>query len=70
MMTFEEGQVQNIVAWTRSTCRGPMLAVVSFLKNDHVDVRLLKPRAAKPAPGERDAFAFFPLSRSASGCGF
>jgi len=70
MMTFEEGQVQNVIAWTRSTCRGPMLAIVSLLKNDHVDVRLLKPRAEKPSPGERDAFAFFPLSRSASGCGF
>jgi hypothetical protein len=62
-MTFEDGQVRNVVAWADSTCRGPMLAVVSLYVNDRVDVRLLKPApvpsasGAGGAPGSVDAGA-------------
>jgi hypothetical protein len=66
-MTFEDGQVHNVVAWADSTCRGPMLAIVSFYKNDHVDVRLLKPHGGADS---RDAFARFDLSRSETGCDY
>jgi hypothetical protein len=70
-MTFEDGQVQNIVAWVDSTCRGPMLAVVSLLKSDRVDVRLLQPSAAAAAGDtKRDAFALFSLDRLDNGCGY
>ena len=67
-MEFEDGQVQNLVAWVDSTCRGPMLAVVSLYKNDRVGLRLMKPRSAPPTAGatatpERDAFALFSLDR-------
>lgn len=69
LMTFEDGQVRNIVAWVDSTCRGTMLAIVSLYSSDHVDVRLLKPGAAS-ATNPQDAFALFPLDRREAGCGF
>lgn len=69
-LQFEEGQVHNIVAWVSSTCRGPMLAIVSLYKNDHVAVRLLKPGTTGLAGADRDAFALFQMSRSRTGCGF
>jgi hypothetical protein len=55
MLVFDDGQVQNIVGWAESTCRGSMLAVLSLYKDEHVDVRLLRPRgvgACSAAPAE------------------
>jgi hypothetical protein len=69
-MTFEDGQIQNIVAWVDSTCRGTMLAVVSLAKNDHVEVRLLKPAIGPPNTTKRDSFALFSLDRNDNGCGY
>jgi len=66
-LTFEDGQVQNIVAWVESSCRGKMLGVVSLYKSNHVEVRLLKPGTSATS---RDAFALFRLDRSENGCGF
>lgn len=72
LMTFEDGQVKNIIAWVDSTCRGPMLAIVSLYNTDRVDVRILKaaPTGASGATDHRDAFALFPLDRREAGCGF
>lgn len=69
LMTFDEGQVHNFIAWVESSCRGSMLSVVSLYKSDRVDVRILKPAPAG-AGGQRDAFALFPLDRREGGCGF
>jgi hypothetical protein len=67
-MTFEDGQVDNIIAWVHSSCRGPMLSVVSLYRNDRVEVRLLKPPGTDPTqPKAADAFALFPLERTAHG---
>jgi len=68
LMTFEEGQTHNIIAWVDSTCRGSMLAVVSLYDRDRVEVRLLKPAQPNSAT-TTDAFALFPLSRAKAGCG-
>jgi hypothetical protein len=71
-MTFEDGQVVNVLAWVQSTCRGRMLAVVSLYKNDRAQVRLLKP-AETPTPDgaePQDGFAVFLLERREDGCGF
>jgi hypothetical protein len=65
-LTFEDGQVQNVVAWVDSTCRGKMLAIVSLYKSNHVQVRLLKPGAN--TTNDRDAFALFMLDRYDDGC--
>jgi hypothetical protein len=68
LMTFEDGQVHNIISWVDSTCRGKMLAVVSLYSPDRVEVRLLKP-APSNATSPGDAFALFPLTRADNGCG-
>lgn len=69
LMTFEDGQVHNVIAWVESTCRGRMLAVISLHNTDRVEVRLLKP-APNNSASPRDAFALFPLDRREAGCGF
>ena len=38
---FGEGHDHDFFAWVDSTCQGTMLAVISLLKNDAVEVRLL-----------------------------
>jgi hypothetical protein len=70
---FGEGHDHDFFAWVDSTCQGTMLAVVSLLKNDAVEVRLLKPAADPPPdspPERRPGFALFYLERRDSGCGF
>jgi len=66
LMTFEEGQAHNVVAWVDSTCRGKMLAIVSLYNRDRVEVRLLKPAPTKSTSS--DAFALFTLSRVTGSC--
>lgn len=69
-LEFEEGQVHNVVAWVDSSCRGPMLSIVSMYKNGHVALRLLKPGTTGIDGTDRDAFALFQMARSDTGCGF
>jgi hypothetical protein len=67
-MEFGDGQIQNLVTWTSSTCRGPALAIVSLYRNDRVEVRLMKPPGTDPtAPGAAEGFGLFQLERSAHG---
>jgi hypothetical protein len=67
-LTFEDGQVHNIMAWVDSSCQGRMLAVVSLYKANHVELRLMKPGAS--ATDSKGAFALFPLERREDGCGW
>jgi hypothetical protein len=67
-MTFEDGQVQNIVGWVNARCRGSVLVIVSLLKTDRVDVRLLEPK--DQVPTGNDVFSVFSLTRNETGCGF
>lgn len=69
LMTFEDGRDHNLIGWAQSTCRGPMLTIVTLLETDEVEVRLLKPAPIPTVDGERDAFALFALKRAAD-CGF
>lgn len=79
-LTFGEGHEQDFFAWVDSTCQGTMLAVVSLMKNNQVELRLFKPAALPPAgapPAQRPGFAVFhldpkPLYKSSAenGCGF
>jgi len=79
-LSFGEGHEHDFFAWVDSTCQGTMLAVVSLMKNNQVELRLFKP-ARMPAPrasaAERPGFALFhlypkPLYRpeKEGGCGF
>jgi len=69
---FGTGRDDNFMAWVES-CGDPMLAVVSLMKNDDVELRLLTPPEA-PAPGETEpppaGFALFQLTRHENDCGF
>lgn len=70
---FGEGHDHDFFAWVDSTCQGTMLAVVSLLKNDAVEVRLLKPAPDVPqnaGPERQPGFALFYLERRNGGCGF
>jgi hypothetical protein len=70
---FGDGHQHDFFAWVDSTCQGTMLAVVSFLTNGDVEVRLLKP-AADPPEGasaqERPGFAKFYLKKQNTRCTF
>jgi hypothetical protein len=68
LMTFEDGQVQNIVGWVDVKCRGSVLVILSLLKTDRVDVRLLEPKDLVST--DNDVFSVFQLTRNESGCGF
>jgi hypothetical protein len=70
-MQFGEGREHNFFAWVDTTCQGTVLAVVSLMKNDDVEVRLLKPEPAPPA-GEKphSGFAVFLLKRHKGDCGY
>jgi len=79
-LSFGEGHDHDFFAWVDSTCQGTMLAVVSLMKNNYIELRLFKP-ARFPGPnataGERPGFALFHLdpkplnsSEKEGGCGF
>jgi hypothetical protein len=65
-LEFGEERELNFVGWVDSSCEGTVLAVVSLMKSDDVEVRLLKPAAG----GESAWFALFPLSKQTGTCGF
>ncbi|MDQ2647877.1 MAG: hypothetical protein M3020_29035 [Myxococcota bacterium] len=72
-LEFGDGRDYNFFAWADSTCQGTMLAVVSLMRNDDIEVRILKPAtlpAADARAGSRPGFALFTLSRRDEGCGF
>jgi len=79
-LSFGEGHDHDFFAWVDSTCQGTMLAVVSLMKNNHVELRLFKPGRFPPpdaTAAERPGFALFHLdpkplylSEKEGGCGF
>lgn len=72
-LEFGDGRDLNLITWVQSECRGPMLAVVSLMKNDSVELRLLKAPEPPATPAEAGApagFALFPLARQDGSCGF
>lgn len=72
-LEFGSGRDYNFFAWVDSTCQGTMLAVVSLMRNDEVELRLLKPKplpAPSAQPQDQPGFGLFYLSRNKAGCGF
>jgi hypothetical protein len=73
LLEFGEGRDYNFMAWVDSTCQGTMLAVISLMRNDTVEIRLLKPAALAPPdaePARRPGFGLFYLHREDEGCDF
>jgi len=67
-LTFGEGHEHDFFVWVDSTCLGTMLAVVSLIKNDQVEMRLFKPARlpspdTTPSSAEKPGFAVFHLDR-------
>jgi hypothetical protein len=65
-LQLDDNREHNIVAWVQSNCRGAMLAVVSLMKSDDVEVRLLAPPVGNEPEG---SFGVFHLTRH-NGCSF
>jgi len=66
---FGTGRDHNFFAWAQSSCKGQVLVVVSLMKNDDVEVRLMRP--PDPPVGDvvpKPDFALFPLSRQRDDC--
>jgi hypothetical protein len=73
-MEFGEGRDHNYMTWVDSSCQGTMLAVVSLMRDDSVEVRLLKPAplpGADAGPDSRPGFGLFVLRRrTTESCSF
>lgn len=74
LFEFGEGRDHNFMAWVDSTCQGTLLAVVSLMRNDSVEMRLLKPAGLAPPteadPALRPGYGLFYLHRKEEGCAF
>lgn len=72
-LEFGSGRDYSFFSWVDSTCQQTLLAVVSLMRNEDVEVRLFKP-AALAAPGAgpelEPGFGLFTLRRQDSGCTF
>ncbi|HWA74581.1 MAG TPA: hypothetical protein VG937_19685 [Polyangiaceae bacterium] len=72
-LDFGSGRDYSFFSWVDSSCQGTLLAVVSLMRNEDVEVRLFKP-AALPAPGAgpelQPGFGLFTLQRRDAGCSF
>ena len=67
-LSFGEGHEHDFFAYVDSTCQGTMLAVVSLMKNNQVELRLFKPEplpprdtTTPPPPAQQPGFAVFHL---------
>ena len=72
-LSFGEGHEHDFFAWVDSSCQGTMLAVVSLMKNDQVEMRLFKPARLPPPkapPDQQPGFAMFHFDVQKGGCGF
>lgn len=70
-LEFGQGRVHSFFAYVDSVCQGTMLAVISLMKNQEVELRLFKPAAdsASDAPENSSGYALFHLKPTAN-CGF
>ncbi|HMJ12221.1 MAG TPA: hypothetical protein VK524_12440, partial [Polyangiaceae bacterium] len=73
LLEFGTGREHNFVSYVETTCQGPMVAIVSLMKDDSVEARLLKPGQAPRAdgdPGREPGFGIFKLRQQRGSCGF
>jgi hypothetical protein len=71
LLEFGDGREYNFFAWADSNCFGTVVAVVSLMKNDDVEVRLLKPKPPPPAgapEADQPGFILFHLLRQKRPC--
>lgn len=68
-LEFGDQRELNLMGWLDSSCDGTYLAVVSLLKNDDVEVRLMRSQSNDDAE-EVGPFGVFRLTRHPTRCGF
>lgn len=68
-LTFGDQSEMNLLTWVDSTCDGTYLAVVSLMRNDDVEVRLMRSQAG-PKHDEQGPFGLFKLTHHDTDCGF
>ncbi|HEY4105271.1 MAG TPA: hypothetical protein VGM44_15345 [Polyangiaceae bacterium] len=64
-LSFGDGHVHDFFAWVDSTCQGTLVAVVSLMKDNQVELRLFKPMRLPPpdaGPAATPGFAMFSLT--------
>jgi hypothetical protein len=72
-LLFGDGRVRNAMyaVSPKDPKQGSMIAVVSLLNDETVEVRLLRPGAASGKdPDQSQIYGLFSLARHSSGCGF
>ncbi len=69
LLRFGEEREHNFISWVDSSCDGTYLAVISLLRDDRVEVRLMRSEA-DPDGAERGPFGVFQLKRFDDECGF
>ncbi len=68
-----EDHEQEIFSWVDSSCLGTMVAIVSLLKNNDVEVRLMRPApepTASTAASARPGYGVFLLRKQPKACSF
>lgn len=70
VLEFGEEREHNLLSWVDSTCDGTYLAVVSLMRNDSVEVRLMRSAKAEENDAEVGPFGVFQLKRFDGDCGF
>jgi hypothetical protein len=73
LLEFGSGRELNFLAWVDSSCTQTMLAVVSLMRDDSVELRLLKPAPESGSPELAHAepgFGIFRLHQQQGDCGF
>lgn len=68
-LSFGEAREYNGLAWVDSTCDGTYLAVFSLMRNDDVELRLLRGETGEGGD-EVGPFGVFQLSRFSRECGY
>jgi hypothetical protein len=67
-LEFGDDRELNFLSWVRSNCEETYLAVVSLMRDDSVELRLLRAPSKEAAP-DTGSLGVFPLERSVRGCG-
>lgn len=69
VLEFGEERERNLISWVDSTCDGTYLAVVSLLRDDGVELRLMRSEPDELGL-EQGPFGVFQLKRFDETCGF
>ncbi|MEN9578039.1 MAG: hypothetical protein RJA70_1048 [Pseudomonadota bacterium] len=70
VLSFGEERDHNFISWVDSSCDGTYLVVTSLMRDDSVEVRLMRSEKATESNDEVGPFGVFQLKRFDGDCGF